>query len=178
MSNFGDLTRLKKVLKFPYSKVVSINQCVKAFEYLTKEIGNIAEDIDIGIDLILFSNILRETINLNDYKKVTQNIELRINKINMISNLINNFLVNNVTKISNHVIQNKQIVIHQCVRLINFDTSGLIAGADKYNEGDPIDTPSIDIWIDVYKKSVIIFNQCVDRWNQRFNTHIERAETP
>jgi hypothetical protein len=169
----NELTTLTKIEPFPYSKITTIDQCVEAFQYLTKEIENISMDIKKGIDLILFNNVLQETINLNEYKKVTKNIEYHIQKVDMITHLINNFLTNNTIEINNKNIQNKQINIQQCIRIVDLETSEFNALVQKYYEGKEIETPSIDFWIGLYKKSIQSFNQCIAYWNRRYNTQIQ-----
>jgi hypothetical protein len=153
----------------------SIDECVTAFELLAQEIVKIKEDIFGIIDSYLFSKILYESIDYKKHDELVITINKRKDKIDSLNVIISNFLNSGILYIENRTVHsNNTLDIQRCVDFINIFTKGLIVSIREYNKKS-ISNPSIENEVELYRKSIIIFNNNVHLWNETFHTQIQDA---
>jgi hypothetical protein len=157
------------------SAVTTLDQCVEAFEFIINKIEEIEKDIDLGVSAIYLSGAFREALGLEEYTKIAKKIQSKTQKVVAGSTLINNFLMNKVVLANNKEIEDGKIKIEGCVSMVDvqvFAVRGIIEG---YKRNKKVDTPSIDICIDLFRKSVDNFNLNIQNWNRKFKARISKV---
>lgn len=157
-------------------RILTMRQCLLCFDFLAREIADMADVFESYISQRRFEEIMGESKKPKSYKELRDYFNLQAEKIADITRRVRDYITTGSLSIPT---RNGYVLdITKCVKFVNKATIHVDTEYQDYSEMSILGNPPVEEWYNLYAASVYNFNICVDEWNARFCTRFAGANLP